>query len=189
MCPKSLPTIAWRRLTVQTPPRIASARVSPRGINRSGTARSRSIYAQRRKLAPVQSPAALEAAPAYDPLVPQTRQLRYQKLWPPLHGCLFSVPAPVHAVTPKCIGGTLRHARLIRIEYEERKQQGLEWERPASRRSRKDSTAREAEERLRNLEKCIANWQKSGQIRHSEPSRTDHRREKCGHVPSRHRSR
>jgi hypothetical protein len=71
----------------------------------------------------------------------------------------------LEGLLPKCIGGILRHARLLRIENEQRRQRELEWERQRLEQAERIRKAREEEERLLNLEKCIVNWQKAEQIR------------------------
>jgi hypothetical protein len=65
----------------------------------------------------------------------------------------------------KCVGGILRHARLLRIEEEKRRQRELEWEHQRLEEAERIRRAREEEDRLRNLEKCLSNWQKAEQIR------------------------
>jgi hypothetical protein len=71
----------------------------------------------------------------------------------------------VEGLLPKCLGGIFRHARLLRIERELRRQRELEWERQRLEREEIIRKAKEEEERLLKLEKCISNWQKAGQIR------------------------
>jgi hypothetical protein len=66
---------------------------------------------------------------------------------------------------PRCIGGIFRHARYLRIEHEAQRQRELEWERERLEAAERARKAREEEEKLRNLETCIANWTKAQQIR------------------------
>lgn len=64
---------------------------------------------------------------------------------------------------PKCIGGIFRHARLLRIEEEQREQRETAWERQRLEHEERIRKTKE-EERLLNLEQCITNWHKAGQI-------------------------
>jgi hypothetical protein len=66
---------------------------------------------------------------------------------------------------PLCIGGIFRHARLKRIEDEQRKAQEAEWERQRLEREESSRKEREEQKRFENLELCVSSWQKAQQIR------------------------